>query len=126
MTLAQSRGGRAVLVVVGMAVTAVGVALIVAIITAATTSTQIRGTQVENTVKNDQQTRILKIIRSCTKPGGKCYERGRRQTAGAVADIGRIIIAASACATEIPFDMPIQERRAAITTCVTEQLAARS
>lgn len=39
-----------------------------------------------------------KVIKSCVDPDGRCYRRGQRRTAAAVANINRVVILASACA----------------------------
>lgn len=115
--------GHLVVFVLGMAVTAVIVAVIAAALSSAVTTDQIRDTQVDNTEKNDKQTQVLKIIRSCTSPGGECYERSQRRTAKAVGDIGRYVLLSAACAAAVSADEPVDQRIAAITDCVMKRLA---
>lgn len=97
------------------------VLLLVLLVGAVVTILQIRHTQVDNTAKNDQQTQILRRVKSCTTPGQPCYERGRKQTAKAVGDINQVIIYAAACASGS------SERTVAeIQACVIARLAQHS
>lgn len=65
-------------------------------------------------------------IEDCTQPGGDCYQRSQRQTAGAVADINRVVILAAACASGLPPGMSVDNRQARISSCVINRLAERS
>lgn len=50
-------------------------------------------------VYNNISTRdVLEEVRSCTTPGGECYQRGQESTVKAVGDINRIVVYAAACA----------------------------
>lgn len=64
-------------------------------------------------------TAALQVIKDCTTPHRECYERSRAQTAGAVADINRITVYASACA-----DRPGEQTQGEIQACVIQRLAA--
>lgn len=91
---------RSILVfLVGAGATAIVLFLIVAILTSATKSTEIRDTQQQNSplIKNTAAT--LARIQNCTTPGRPCYERGQRQLARAVGDINRVVVLAAACAS---------------------------
>lgn len=59
----------------------------------------------------------LDAVRDCTTPGRACYERGRRTTAAAVADITRISVYAAACA-----DQPGRQSARQIEACITRRL----
>jgi hypothetical protein len=61
----------------------------------------------------------LHVVRDCTTPGQPCYERGQKQTAGAVADINKITVYAAACA-----DRPGDQTVTQIQSCVIRKLAA--
>jgi hypothetical protein len=58
------------------------------------------------------------IIRDCTIPSGKCYQRGKQQTASAVSSINRVVILAAACASRAP-----GQSVAEIQSCVINRLA---
>ena len=62
----------------------------------------VRQTQVDGVARSKDTKVLAEQIRSCTSPGGKCYERGQRQTAKAVDAIGAVnkssAAAAAACA----------------------------
>lgn len=62
-------------------------------------------------------------IHSCVTPGLPCYRRAKRQTAGAVSSINRVIILAAACSANLPPDMSVGQRRDQIQQCVIGQLA---
>lgn len=70
--------------------------------------------------------RIGAEIRSCTRPGGKCYQRNQERSAGVVGDISRVVVLAAACATEADPRASAGVREAAITACVTRELARGS
>jgi uncharacterized membrane protein SpoIIM required for sporulation len=65
----------------------------------------------------------VSAIQDCTQPTGKCYQRSQKQTAGAVADINRVVILAAACASGLPLGLPIEDRQARIQACVIDRLA---
>ena len=52
------------------------------------------------TIRNSQQsnTSTVNLIRDCTQPTGKCYQRSQAQTGDAIAVINRVSIYAAACA----------------------------
>lgn len=73
----------------------------------------IRATQVDNrttlTNARDAATaaaRTANRVEDCTTPGGDCYERGQRQTSGAVAGINTITVRATACLAAVLKGIP--------------------
>lgn len=110
---------RILAVTVAVIVALAAVAGLTAVISSAMTTTQVRQTQQVNTKKADARTQTLALVRDCVTPGGKCYERGQRQTAAAVADINRVTVLAAACA-----DKPAQQTQDEIYACVVRRLAA--
>lgn len=63
-------------------------------------------------------------IHSCVTPGEPCFERAQRQTADAVSNINRVIIAAAACAVgQTGTRADIQS---AIQACVIDDLARQN
>lgn len=104
--------------VIGMGVTAILVLLIGAVITSATKSTQIRDQQQQNSplIANSDET--LQLIKACTTPGLRCYERGQRQLADAVGNVNRVVVLAAACASG-----PVTKSEAEIQACVIERLS---
>lgn len=60
-------------------------------------------------------------VRSCVTPGQPCFERAQKQTAGAVANINRVVILAAACA--VGKTGTTAEIEAAIQSCVIDGLA---
>ena len=107
---------RAAWFVLGCAAVALSVAVLYIVLNAAQTTHAIREAQ-----QNNQQ--VLATIHDCTQPGGKCYQRGEARTAGAVADINRVVILASACAVGRRGTEPQIE--AQIQACVIQRLAAQ-
>lgn len=107
---------RVLIVVTAVMVAAVLVLLVVLI-------GRVRGTQVDNTVKADKRDEVLAAIKDCTELSGDCYQRSQARTAEVVGDIGRYIVLASACAADVSATMPVDERIADITKCVTKRLA---
>jgi archaellum component FlaG (FlaF/FlaG flagellin family) len=89
-----------------------------------TTTLLVRGTQQTNTKKTDSSFQTLKLIKSCTTPGQPCYERGQQQTAGAVANINKVVILASACSIGLSGDLSVEHRQTLIESCVIQRLAA--
>lgn len=101
------------------------VVLVVLLVGAVVTIVQIRSTQVDNTVKNDQQTEVLKQVKrlakrveSCTTPGEPCQRRGQRQTAQAVSILLSGNVNALACAMQVPPGTSVDQTIALITTCL--------
>lgn len=60
-------------------------------------------------------------VRSCVTPGLACFERAQKQTAGAVANINRVVILAAACA--VGKTGTTSEIEDAIQSCVIDGLA---
>jgi len=62
----------------------------------------VRQTQVDNAERAEDTKVLAEQIKSCTTPGGECFQRGERRTAKAVGAIGavnkRSAAAAAACA----------------------------
>lgn len=110
----------AVIVVVAGLLT---IAVITAALVSATTATRIRAAQVSNTRTLDSSQRTLRLVEDCTTPGGVCYERSKKQTGDAVADINRVVILAAACSVGLPRDLTVGERQTRIQSCVIERLA---
>jgi hypothetical protein len=77
--------------VLGFLATALFVTVLYALLQGAQTTQAIRDSQ-----KNNHA--LLNTINDCTKPTGKCFQRGQKRTAGAVASINRVVILAAACA----------------------------
>lgn len=65
----------------------------------------------------------LTVIKDCTQVGGKCYERGQKQTAGVLASAQQIIVLAAACAVDVTPSQSVAERQAQIGSCITKRLA---
>jgi hypothetical protein len=63
-----------------------------------------------------------KVIKSCVDPDGRCYQRGQRRTADAVANINRVVILASACA--VGQTGSVGRIQTAVQACVIDRLAA--
>lgn len=102
----------------GMAVFGVLLLLVFGIITAATKSTEIRDTQEQRAPFNEANDETLRIIKGCTTPGMRCYERTQRQTARAVGDVNRVIVLAAACASGSTIRTQVE-----IQACVLRGLA---
>jgi len=96
------------------------VALLVAGIVVLQLVATLIGTDNTTTIRQAQHdnAETLRLIRSCTTPGKECFDRGQKQTAGAVADINRVAIFAAACA-----DRPAQQTVEQIQSCVIARLA---
>jgi hypothetical protein len=97
---------------IGVLVGALVVIVIFRVAQTADLVTEIRHSQITN-----HQT--LHAIKSCTKPDGRCYKRGQKQTARAVSNINRVVILAAACASQEP-----GQSVARIQACVINRLAA--
>lgn len=65
------------------------------------------------------------LIRSCTTPGMPCFAEAQRRTAGAVANINRVIILAAACSSGLNPALPVPTKQDLIQTCVIDRLAER-
>lgn len=114
--------GAALGILVGLLI----VALVVLIARTYTLTDQIRTAQVTNSRNIETSQETLDAVRSCTTPGRKCYERGKTQTAGAVANINRVVILAAACSVGLDLKMPVADRQAAIQNCVITRLAQQT
>jgi hypothetical protein len=88
-----------------------------AALVSAVKASQIRESQVTNTKTLDTTQRTLDAVLDCTTPGRKCFDRGQKQTADAVADINKVAVLAAACADE-----PGVQGRDEIFACVVQQL----
>lgn len=53
-----------------------------------------------NAVTSQANNETLDIIKDCTTPGRKCYDRGQKRTADVVFNLNRVTIYAAACATK--------------------------
>lgn len=109
----------------GAALAGVVLALVFAVFTSASKSTEIRDSQQKNSPLINKTNRAvqntnkaLRIVQGCTTPGERCYERAQRQTADAVSNINRVVIIAAACASE-PGTHSVEE----IQACVIARLA---
>lgn len=60
----------------------------------------------------------VQLIRDCTTPGRRCYERSQKTTGDAVASINRVSVYAAACA-----DRPRRQTVEQIQSCVIDRLA---
>jgi hypothetical protein len=96
--------GWATALIAGVILVAILAATLVTVVT-------IRATQKTNTNTVD-------LIRDCTEPKGKCFQRGQDQTAGAIADINQVTVYAAACASKVPGQTAEQIQR-----CVVRLLA---
>lgn len=113
---------RAAWGILGVTLGIIAATLVIAVVVAAVTVTQIRGSQVDNTrtinntdatLENTKQT--LEVLLDCTRPEGKCYQRGQDNTAEVVDNIGLLSAYAAACADE-----PEQQTADEIRDCVLE------
>lgn len=119
----STRSQRLVIFLLGVGMTAVVVLLILALLSTAKDATEIneRGESREGQVERNDET--LAILKDCTEPGGRCYKRSLNQTAGAVADLSRVVLFTAACGAELPYGMSTNERIDSLTECVTRRLA---
>lgn len=117
----QVRIAASVLVAVLVGVLVVGV-LTVLVRTNQVAET-IREAQVESIQRGKEIQSLSETINGCVDPEGSCYKQGQRRTAGAVADINRVVILAAACSVGLSPDVTVVERQAAIQSCVLERLA---
>lgn len=79
---------------------------------------QIRVTQIDNTEKSDQRDETLLAIQDCTQPAGKCFKRGQRRTAQAVAQLLTGNVNALACAMQVPEGTSVDDTVAMIRDCL--------
>lgn len=63
---------------------------------------------------------ISKVLLDCTDPEGECSEENQKKIAGAVNNIGRLSVYASACAADVDPELPVRKRVAVIEKCVRE------
>jgi hypothetical protein len=77
----------------------------------------IRGTQQNNAPKIDNTEETLKLVKDCVLPGGKCFERGQKQTADAVGSISLRQVAAVACGDQPGTQGPLE-----IAACVERSM----
>jgi hypothetical protein len=84
----------------------------------------IRTTQTSRLKQAETNDTTLTIIRDCTQPKGKCYERGQEATAQVLADVTSVIVLAAACAVDVNPGQSVAQRQDAITACITNRLAA--
>ena len=106
----------------------VGLALVLIVVSVnriADLTQAIRETQKTNTVINKNSADVLATVHDCTDPTGRCYKRGQKRTANAVAQINRVVILAAACASGLPPDLTIAERQDSIQSCVIDRLARK-
>jgi len=90
------------------------------------TTDEIRESQVENTKASKVSDETLDRIRDCTTPGRECYERSQKQLAGAVSDVNRVVVLASACSVGLDQHLTIAERQRLISSCVIDRLASNT
>lgn len=116
MSGVKARTRLLIVFLLGVAVSAVVVVLILGAVNSAAT----RKAQKTNSPKISQTAETLATVKSlaekidsCTDPDGACAKRGRRQTAAVVADISVRQIAAVACA-----DQPGTQPAVQIKACV--------
>lgn len=94
--LRRAMVARRAFIAVGILALALALAVSLAVVVAT------RGTQQTNVPKIDNTETTLELVQDCVTPGGKCYERGQRQTADAVQSLNEAAIdaasSAAACA----------------------------
>lgn len=108
---------RAAWGIIGVTLASIVVMLVIAVVVAAVTVSQIRGDQVDNTETIDNTADTLEIIKDCTQPEGECYQRSQDSTAEVVDNIGLLSTYAAACA-----DQPEQQTADEIRDCVLDLL----
>lgn len=101
----------------GVALTGAIVVLVVAILVAATKSTEIREAQVNNTTLLQNTDDTLALMLDCTDPAGECYKRGQASQSSAIEDITLISIYAAACA-----DKPAEQTTQEIEDCILAEI----
>lgn len=102
------------------------IVLVALLVGAMVTIVRIRASQVDNTNKNDARDEALALVKDCVQVGGKCYQRGQRNTAAILNSAQRIIILSAACSADVAPDQNVDQRIAAITTCVVDRLTKPS
>ena len=89
---------------------------------------EIRHTQVANTTLARETHESTRLIKSCVTPGGRCYERGQRQTGAAVTTLNRYVLLSASCTAHIATathglaGISQTELTKLITACVRSQL----
>lgn len=89
---------------------------------------EIRHTQLANTSLAQDTHESTALIRSCVTPGGKCYERGRKQTGTAVSTLNTYVLLSASCTAHIATathglqGISQTELTKLITACVRSQL----
>ena len=86
------------------------------------TTLAVRQTQVYNTARAKDTQTLAEQIRSCTTPGGECYDRGQKQTAKAVGTIGVTQQAAAAAGAYCATHKPVPDSKRAMLRCVKAQM----
>lgn len=108
---------------VGLVIGVLAGALVAALLAGAIVAAQIRGTQLDRLPQVEQNDETLQIVKDCTQVGGKCYQRGQRQTAAILTSAQKIIILSAACSLDVDAAQSVEERVQQITGCVTQRLA---
>lgn len=83
----------------------------------------VREQQKQSVARGKDIQATAQLIKDCTDPEGECYKQGQRRTAGAVADINRVVILAAACSVGVPPDLTVVDRQSLIQSCVIARLA---
>jgi hypothetical protein len=79
---------------------------------------QTRGTTAAIRASQQQRADTFALLVDCTSPSGRCFQRGQRQTANAVASINKVTVYAASCASQRPGQSAEEIRR-----CVVRLLA---
>lgn len=83
----------------------------------------VRQTQLDNARRAEDTRELAEQIKSCTTPGGECFQRGEKRTAAAVGAIGvvnkRSAAAAASCAQT-------RSKYQAILDCINAKLGVRT
>lgn len=103
---------------IGVLVGSIIMVAVGAIATTNNTVNAIREQQKESTKAREANDQVLRAIRSCTDPEGKCFRRGQRRTASAIASINEVTVLAAVCAANA--DQPTVGE---IQKCIGTQLA---
>ena len=99
------------------------IAMVLVVVRTYSVTSEIRDSQVTGIQARKSSDATLDAVRSCTTPGRQCYEAGKQQTAGAVANINRVVILAAACSVGLDPHMKVADRQTAIQNCVIDRLA---
>lgn len=110
--------------VIALAVAAIIGVVVTTSIVSATKSTEVRGTQVDNTKTLNYSKETLQLLKDCIEPGGKCYERSQENTAGAVSSITQYAVYAAVCVDE-PGRQTVEQTTACIIRLVKAEEAAQ-